>query len=369
MAPRRTPDPAGLLYHGTSAAHFKELRDGGWQPPADRAGPYVTDDAELARRYAARAAAAHMETTGSRDGRAVVFKLRLPADEIKLDATDDTGRQFIVPAGIPASAIVGYDRHDFSSLRPGVRQTLAASTIAAAGMERMKAAPYHAFAEMLDTTGAPAADAEIPDVGRLIGAVMGIRLILNEEAKAVAYGASHGIPHWKRVAANGLRLLEAGEPGDPAVVLAFAIVHDAMRETDEPDEPGHGALAVGLARYVNGAAVDWLPDDCAREVLPTPPPFTFLSDEQLALLTRAIEEDDLGTTSTEPTIAVCLDADRLDVWRAGVKPDPRRLSTPTARRHEQSIAALRQLGERLEWAAIVKGYAEFAAERGTGAAA
>jgi hypothetical protein len=33
----------------------------------------------------------------------------------------------------------------------------------------------------------------------------------------------------------------------------------------------------------------------------------------------------------EPTLAVCLDADRLDLPRVGITPDPLRLSTSTAR--------------------------------------
>jgi len=33
----------------------------------------------------------------------------------------------------------------------------------------------------------------------------------------------------------------------------------------------------------------------------------------------------------EPTLAVCLDADRLDLGRVGITPDPLRLSTSTAK--------------------------------------
>ena len=42
---------------------------------------------------------------------------------------------------------------------------------------------------------------------------------------------------------------------------------------------------------------------------------------------------------SEPTLAVCLDADRLDLGRVGITPDPLRLSTSTAR----DIARLRAL--------------------------
>jgi uncharacterized protein len=46
---------------------------------------------------------------------------------------------------------------------------------------------------------------------------------------------------------------------------------------------------------------------------------------------------------TDPTLAVCLDADRLDLGRVGITPDPTRLSTTTA----QSIAT-RQVWHELE---------------------
>jgi uncharacterized protein len=34
---------------------------------------------------------------------------------------------------------------------------------------------------------------------------------------------------------------------------------------------------------------------------------------------------------SDPTLAVCLDADRLDLGRVGITPDPLRLSTSTAK--------------------------------------
>jgi uncharacterized protein len=36
-------------------------------------------------------------------------------------------------------------------------------------------------------------------------------------------------------------------------------------------------------------------------------------------------------TQTDQTLAVCLDADRLDLGRVGITPDPTQLSTSTAR--------------------------------------
>jgi hypothetical protein len=38
-----------------------------------------------------------------------------------------------------------------------------------------------------------------------------------------------------------------------------------------------------------------------------------------------------GGTTSDPTIGACWDADRLDLWRLGRRPDPMLLSTPAAR--------------------------------------
>jgi hypothetical protein len=37
----------------------------------------------------------------------------------------------------------------------------------------------------------------------------------------------------------------------------------------------------------------------------------------------------------DPLVGVCWDADRLDLWRVGIKPDPRDLSTEAAKRPER----------------------------------
>jgi hypothetical protein len=39
----------------------------------------------------------------------------------------------------------------------------------------------------------------------------------------------------------------------------------------------------------------------------------------------------ISNIQSNPTLAVCLDADRLDLGRVGITPDPLRLSTATAR--------------------------------------
>ena len=60
-----------------------------------------------------------------------------------------------------------------------------------------------------------------------------------------------------------------------------------------------------------------------------------LDDARMALLVTACEIHNGRPPQSDPTLVVCLDADRLDLGRVGITPDPTRLSTLTAR----SIAA------------------------------
>ena len=55
-----------------------------------------------------------------------------------------------------------------------------------------------------------------------------------------------------------------------------------------------------------------------------------MSMKQRELLFEACAEHSEGFRSTEPTIAVCWDADRLDLHRKGLWPDARLLSTSVA---------------------------------------
>ena len=64
-----------------------------------------------------------------------------------------------------------------------------------------------------------------------------------------------------------------------------------------------------------------------------------LSEDQLDALTFACREHDTGRVSEDLTVAGCWDADRLNLWRVGIRPDPVLLSTAAARR-----------AERIEWA-------------------
>jgi uncharacterized protein len=122
----------------------------------------------------------------------------------------------------------------------------------------------------------------------------------------------HGPAHWMRVRNNGLRI--ARESGaNSCVVELFAVLHDSCRHNDYHD-PEHGPRAAELAYelYLEGRIPCGL--------------------DELNLLTAACEGHTHGDTHIDPTIATCWDADRLDLHRVGITPDPKRLCTVTARK-------------------------------------
>ena len=131
-----------------------------------------------------------------------------------------------------------------------------------------------------------------------------------QKGYALRLDGIHGIAHWARVRTNGLRLAEQ-TGANPEVVALFALLHDSKRLNDGRD-PKHGARAAEFAASL-------------RDSLLT------LSEEELELLQFACEYHTEGLTEADITVQTCWDADRLDLGRVGITPDPRYLCTPAAR--------------------------------------
>jgi len=134
----------------------------------------------------------------------------------------------------------------------------------------------------------------------------------------------------------------AGVDADPWVVFLFSVLHDSQRNTDAHD-PLHGRKAAAFAAALNGGAFA-------------------LDDKPLALLEEACAKHSDGLLSTDPTIAVCWDADRLNLWRVGRSPEPRFLSTSLARLPKWLEAARCLQSQRFEWAEIYSRYQRGRAE-------
>ena len=119
-------------------------------------------------------------------------------------------------------------------------------------------------------------------------------------------GELHGVHHWDRVLRNGMLL--SGPGVDCKVVAYFAYTHDACRQNDDEDRE-HGPRAVALIDAIRDA---WLGD---------------LSPEQLLVLKKAVAGHTVQLRTEDPTVNACFDADRLDLLRAGIIPDPARMAS------------------------------------------
>ena len=120
----------------------------------------------------------------------------------------------------------------------------------------------------------------------------------------------HGVTHWARVLENGLKLAERTGADRDAVTL-FALFHDSRR-IDDGDDYGHGGRGAELAAELRGVVFD-------------------LPDEQFEWLYRACQLHTGGRTDDSITVLTCWDADRLDLGRVGIMPDPRYLCTKAGR--------------------------------------
>jgi uncharacterized protein len=125
----------------------------------------------------------------------------------------------------------------------------------------------------------------------------------------------HGVSHWGRVETFGRRVAE--ETGaDQLVVSLFALFHDSCRRSEGRD-PEHGPRGAILARKLLKG-------------------YEQISPVQVDQLQRACELHTYGTphSDTDITVLTCWDADRLDLARVGVTPDPLQLCTVPARSDE-----------------------------------
>ncbi len=136
------------------------------------------------------------------------------------------------------------------------------------------------------------------------------RLVAHLHAQfCIDWQGHHGIPHWARVRHNGLLL--ARETGaDAHVVELFAFFHDSRRFNEHEDD-GHGARGAALAQQLEGR-------------------FFAATAGQMELLELACRGHSDGRRTGDVTVLTSWDADRLDLGRVGIRPDPRYLCTSAA---------------------------------------
>jgi uncharacterized protein len=157
---------------------------------------------------------------------------------------------------------------------------------------------------------------------------------------------AHGIAHWGRVLENGLRIGD-DTGADLVVVSLFSVFHDACRVNEGWDH-GHGRRGAQLAADLRGVAYD-------------------IDDDAFDLLFHACAHHTDGRTDGDATVRSCWDADRLDLGRVHIAPDPSRMATRYAARPEV-----------IEWAegrsrgghvpAVVRAWEAWVEPEGTGGA-
>jgi uncharacterized protein len=128
---------------------------------------------------------------------------------------------------------------------------------------------------------------------------------------ALPVRGAHGVVHWARVLENGLRIAEVNG-ADREVVTLFALFHDSRRINESQDDR-HGQRGGDFARSLRGSLIH-------------------LDDNRFELLYEACRLHTDGLKSDDATLAACWDADRLDLGRVGITPEPKRLCTDAARK-------------------------------------
>jgi uncharacterized protein len=120
----------------------------------------------------------------------------------------------------------------------------------------------------------------------------------------------HGVVHWARVLENGRRLA-AVTGAKIEVVTLFALFHDSRRVNEDSDFD-HGHRGAIYARSLLGKLIH-------------------LDDVDFDLLFEACRLHADGLIDGDITLQTCWDADRLDLGRVGITPDPELLCTDAAR--------------------------------------
>lgn len=131
-----------------------------------------------------------------------------------------------------------------------------------------------------------------------------------ERGFALPLDGIHGQAHWRRVHGNGSRLAELNG-ADLDTVQLFAYLHDSRR-VDDGWDLDHGRRAADFVESLQGSLLD-------------------LPAESLERLAFACAFHSDGLTEADITVQTCWDADRLDLGRIGIQPDPGRMCTSAAR--------------------------------------
>ena len=147
--------------------------------------------------------------------------------------------------------------------------------------------------------------------------IKNVKALAMKEFK-LSHNSHHGWWHWQQVERHALKLAKEVPGADITVCQLFALIHDCKRE-NENDDPKHGHRAADFASQLKSCGA------------------LKINDAQLNLLIKACKLHNDGQISNDPTIGACWDADRLDLPRVKITPDPNLLSTEAGKQLMWSI--------------------------------
>ena len=152
--------------------------------------------------------------------------------------------------------------------------------------------------------------------------------IRNFALKGWELGETHGLSHWQRVERNGIILStyngKIREGINMKIVRFFAYLHDKCRLNDWADLE-HGVRAADMLPIIR--------DTILKD----------FTDEEVSLLDRACRYHTTELRTGNPTIDVCFDADRLDLGRVGIVPNPKRMATEQGAYYAANFHLLNEL--------------------------
>jgi uncharacterized protein len=136
---------------------------------------------------------------------------------------------------------------------------------------------------------------------------------LLRETVAIDWDGLHGASHWSRVRLNGLHLSRLNG-ANAHVIELFALLHDSGRQSEGRDV-NHGERGAANARKMRDRYFE-------------------VTDQEMLLLEYACTQHSEGHLDADLTVQTCWDADRLDLARVGITPDPKYLCTNEAKTDE-----------------------------------
>lgn len=137
-------------------------------------------------------------------------------------------------------------------------------------------------------------------------------------------GLHYGDLHWRATAAIGLSLA-ADTAVNPAVVLAFAILHDSQRR-DRHADPDHGRRAAAIAET-------------------SPALKALLDPRDIARVAAACASHGDGLVAEDTALGICWDADRLAMVLRNKRPHAAYMSTQACQQDfDVALALARDIG-------------------------